>query len=127
MAARMIRLRIGRLELTGELDDTPTADTIWQALPLERAVSTWGDELYFHIGVDAELEAQATDVVPVGALAYWPPGTALCIFFGRTPASHGDEPRAASAVNVVGRLDETPVEELRQITGGTRITIERAT
>ncbi len=125
--ARMIRLRIGSLELTGELDDTPTASAIWQALPLERTVSAWGDELYFDIGVDAELEAHATDVVPVGTLAYWPPGTALCIFFGRTPVSQGDEPRAASAVNVVGRLDETPVEDLRQIADGTPVTIESAT
>ncbi len=124
---RMIRLRIGGLELTGELDDTPTAGAIWQALPLERAVNTWGDELYFDIGVDAELEANATDVVPVGTLAYWPPGTALCIFFGRTPVSQGDEPRAASAVNVVGQLDDTPVEELRQIAGGTSVRIDSAT
>ena len=124
--ARMIELRIGSLKLTGELDSTPTADAIWQALPLESAVNTWGEELYFDIGVDAAIENGATDVVPVGALAYWKPGSALCIFFGPTPVSQGNEPRAASAVNVVGQLEETPVEALRKITTGTLVTIGTA-
>ena len=41
----------------------------------------------------------------VGEVAYWPPGQALCIFFGPTPASVGDEPRAASPVNPLGSID----------------------
>jgi hypothetical protein len=40
----------------------------------------------------------------VGEIAYWPPGKALCIFFGRTPASTDERPRAASPVIPIGRV-----------------------
>ena len=122
---RKIRITVGELELAASLTDTATADAIWEALPLERSVNTWGDEFYFDIGVPAELEPDASDVVEVGTLAYWPPGQAFCIFFGPTPASQGDEVRAASAVNQIGALDEVPVAELREIGSGTPIRIER--
>ncbi len=51
------------------------------------------------------------EVVPVGAVAYWPPGSKLCLFWGETPASVDDEPRAASPVNVVARLSDTSALE----------------
>ncbi len=124
--AREILISVGDLELSGTLNHSPTADAIWDALPLEHAVNTWGDEFYFDVGVDAELEADASDVVDVGDLGYWPPGSAFCIFFGRTPASQGEEVRAASPVNVFGRLDDVPVDELREIRAGAAILIEPA-
>ena len=73
-------------------------------------MNTWGHEFYFDIGVQADQEPDASDVVDVGDLAYWPPGMAFCVFFGRTPASHGNEVRAASPVNVVGRIDDPPID-----------------
>lgn len=122
---RRIRISVGELELSASLTDSATADAIWEALPLERSVNTWGNEFYFDIGVPAELEPDARDVVEVGTLAYWPPGQAFCIFFGPTPASQGDEVRAASAVNQIGELDDIPVAQLREISSGTPIRIER--
>ncbi len=67
------------------------------------APETWGDEIYFAIPVSLKEDGPRA-TVEVGDLGYWPPGRAFCIFFGPTPASRGDEVRAA-----VDRLDERPV------------------
>jgi uncharacterized protein len=101
---RRIRIDAGAVSLIAELNESPTADAIYSALPLEAAAQTWGDEIYFPIPVVAKLEDTALDVVAVGDLGYWPTGRAFCIFFGPTPASRGDEIRPASAVNLVGRV-----------------------
>jgi hypothetical protein len=120
---RAIRITAGAVSAEARLNDSKTAGAIWDALPIEAKGQTWGDEIYFDIGVTAPPE-QARDVVDVGDLAYWPPGQAFCIFFGRTPASRGDECRAASPVNVVGKI----VGDARMFTkvrSGSRVTIER--
>jgi uncharacterized protein len=120
---RAIRITAGAVSAEARLNDSKTAGAIWDALPIEAKGQTWGDEIYFDIGVTAPPE-QARDVVDVGDLAYWPPGQAFCIFFGRTPASRGDECRAASPVNVVGKI----VGDARVFTkarSGSRVTIER--
>ena len=89
-------------------DESPeTARAIWDALPLEARASTWGDEIYFMIPLDADAE-DPKEIVEIGDLGYWPPGSAFCIFFGPTPASRGDEIRPASPVNVVGRIEGEP-------------------
>ncbi len=124
--SRAITITVGDIEMDAVLSDSPTADAIWDALPIARTVNTWGHEFYFDIGVQAEQEPDASDVVEVGDLAYWPPGTAFCVFFGRTPASQGNEVRAASPVNVVGRIDDLPVDALRRVRTGTAIRIEAA-
>ena len=104
MDSRRIVITAGAVEVTAELNDTPTADAVWEALPFEAAASTWGDEIYFGIPVSGEEEPGSSPVVEMGAVAYWPPGSALCLFFGRTPASRGNEIRAASAVSVLGSM-----------------------
>lgn len=121
---RQIRIRAGSVEAIADLDDCPTADAIWEALPITGRANTWGDEIYFEVPVFLESSADARETVAVGELGYWPTGHAFCIFFGRTPASRGDEPRAASAVDVFGRVagDATV---FRQVRGGTAIFIER--
>ena len=124
--SRAITITVGDIEMDGALNDSPTAEAIWDALPIARTVNTWGHEFYFDIGVQAEPEPGASDVVEVGDLAYWPPGMAFCVFFGRTPASQGNEVRAASPVNVVGRIDDPPVDALRRVRTGTAIRIEAA-
>jgi hypothetical protein len=101
---RQITITAGEMSGTAELFEGPTADAIWEALPLEAAANTWGDEIYFGIPVTAEEEPGARADVAVGDLGYWPPGHAFCIFFGRTPASNSEAPRAASSVNVIGRV-----------------------
>ncbi|MDF1590969.1 MAG: cyclophilin-like fold protein [Desulfobacterales bacterium] len=102
---RKILISAGEITATAVLKENPTADAVWKALPLESRANTWGDEIYFGIPVEIKEADGASDVVNKGELAYWPPGKAFCIFFGRTPASRADEIRAASAVNVFGSVE----------------------
>ena len=109
-------------EFTGESPETARA--IWDALPLEAKASTWGDEIYFSIPVDAEAE-DPREVVEMGDLGYWPPGGAFCIFFGTTPASRGEEIRPASPVNVFGRVEGDP-RVFTSVSSGALVRLERA-
>ena len=99
-----IAIRIGTLSIEAELNDTLTAQKIAAALPLRTSFNTWGDEIYFAIPVNADLDDSAQDVVEVGDLGYWPPGKAWCIFFGQTPVSQPGKIMPASAVNVIGKI-----------------------
>jgi hypothetical protein len=99
-----IRIRVGQLTMEAQLHDTPTAQKIARALPIHASFNTWGDEIYFAIPVTSELDENASEVVELGDLGYWPPGKAFCIFFGQTPMSRPGEIRPASAVNIVGRV-----------------------
>ena len=123
MEAKRIRILVGGVELEGRLNGSATAEALWDALPLEAEGSYWGDELYFAIPVQVEADPAATDVVEPGAIAFWPPGNCLCLFWGPTPASHGNECRAASPVNVAGEVVNR--EAFAKIKGK-RVRIERA-
>jgi len=120
---RAIRIIAGEVTATAELNETRTATAIWETLPIEARAQTWGDEIYFGIGVRAEAEA-AKAVVALGDLAYWPPGSAFCIFFGPTPMSHGDEIRPASPVTVVGRV-VGDAAVFKSVPAGARVRLER--
>ena len=93
-----IRITAGDVSVAAELDESPTAAAILDSLPIEASGSRWGEEIYFSIPVKEKSTPDARADMEVGELAYWPPGNAFCIFFGPTPASDGDEPRAASPV-----------------------------
>ncbi len=122
---RKIRITAGKVSAEAVLNTSPTATQIWEALPIEGRGNTWGDEIYFSIPVEAKPEKDARETVAVGELGYWPPGSAFCIFFGRTPASTDDRPRAASAVNILGRiLGDATV--FKTVSSGTRVRLERA-
>jgi len=99
-----IAIRIGTLAMEAELNETPTAQKIAAALPLRTSFNTWGDEIYFAIPVDADLDESAQNIVEVGDLGYWPPGKAWCIFFGQTPMSQPGKIMPASSVNVIGKV-----------------------
>ena len=124
MADRSITITAGTVSAQARLNDSKTARAIWDALPIEAKAQTWGDEIYFAIGV-SEKEDGAKEVVELGDLGYWPPGQAFCIFFGPTPASHGDEIRPASPVNVVGRV-VGDAKEFKRVRSGARVVLERA-
>ncbi len=102
--ARHLVIRGEEAGLEVELGDGPTAEEIWEWLPFEGRASLWGDEIYFEIPVSMEFEDVARETVEVGDVCYWPQGEALCVFFGPTPASTDEKPRAASPVTVVGRI-----------------------
>jgi hypothetical protein len=120
-----ITITAGDVTLPAELNDGPTAQQIWESLPIEGQANVWGDEIYFGISVTAEQESDARAEVEVGELGYWPPGNAFCIFFGPTPVSTDERPRAASPVNILGRMlgDAT---QFRAVRHGTPVQITRA-
>jgi len=119
-----IRIISGEVTGEAELNDSETARRIYDALPLEAQAQTWGDEIYFTVPMDCGSE-DGQEVVEMGDLGYWPPGSAFCIFFGKTPMSRGNEIRPASPVNVFGRVtgDSTIFKRVRS---GARIRIEKA-
>lgn len=130
MSLERIRIVIGDAgdaQLEAELFDDlcpETVSAILGALPITGIVSRWGDEIYFSTSVIAP-EENPKELVEIGDLGYWLPQNALCIFFGPTLASKGDEIRPASAVNVFGRIigDATV---LKRVSEGERIVIDRA-
>ena len=120
-----ITIKIGKLELPGHLNDSPTAQALAEALPITGAAQLWGDEIYFSVPhVVAELDDTATPVVQVGDLGYWPAGRAFCLFFGLTPASVPGEIRPASPVNLVGRLYGDPCC-LKLVPQGAQVRLEK--
>lgn len=121
---KKIQIKVGDIVREAELNDSSTAKKIWNVLPITGKVNRWGDEFYFSIPVDAELD-DAKDVVEFGDLAYWPKGKALCIFFGKTPMSDGDNIKPASPVDVVGDVWGS-LEQYKWIEAGEDICIEKA-
>jgi hypothetical protein len=122
---RRIKITAGEIAAKATLAGNPTADAIWEALPVTGRGNRWGAEIYFDIPVQVPLAPDARDVVEAGELGYWPPGSAFCIFWGQTPASRGDEIRAASPVNILGQLEGDPFV-FDPVPSGTQIKIERA-
>jgi hypothetical protein len=101
---KRFQITAGSVSLPAELNDSATAQRIYEILPVEGRANTWGDEIYFEIPLQVPAEPDARAEVKVGELGYWPVGHAFCIFFGPTPASEGQGPQAYSPVNVVGRV-----------------------
>ena len=119
-----ISISVENVSVEAEMFDTPTAGKILEALPFESAANVWGDEIYFDIPLKIDPEPDARVDVAIGDLAYWPAGPAFCIFFGPTPVSTGDQPRAYSPVNVFGRISED-VGPLKSVAGGAAIHVKR--
>ena len=122
---KKIRILVSDLKLEAEMNESKTSQLIWEALPIEAKANLWGEEIYFAIPVKTGLETGSREVVSVGELGYWPTGNAFCIFFGPTPASRGNEIRAASAVNIIGKVLGDPKVFLK-VKEGVKITLEKA-
>jgi uncharacterized protein len=122
-----ITIRIGSLELSGELNDSASAKALAAMLPASVKMSRWGDEYYGALPKSLNMKeaADAREEMTVGELAYWPPGNALCIFFGPTPASTDDLPRAASPVNPLGTL-KGDVAALKALGRSVQATVAKA-
>lgn len=120
----MSRIRITAKDVMAEaeLDDSQTARTILSALPIESKANRWGEEVYFSTQLKIGDE-NPREVVEMGDLGFWPPGKAICIFFGKTPVSKGEEIRPASPVNVFGKILGDP-KVFAQVREGTKIRVE---
>ena len=86
------------------MNDSAAARALIEVLPLTVTMSRWGDEYYGGCTLNTEDMDSAREIMAVGEIAYWPAGSALCFFFGATPASTDERPRAASPVVPLGRI-----------------------
>ncbi len=121
---RKISFTSGSITIEGILNETETAKKIWSSLPLDSSVNTWGDEIYFSVQVDNELE-NSQEIVDLGDIGFWPPGNAICLFFGPTPISSEGEIRPASSVNIVGKIIGN-LEELKLIKSASKISVVKS-
>lgn len=113
-----IKIISKNFEFLVELNDSKTSQEILKKLPIVSRSNIWGNEIYFQIPVYSELE-NGIEILDTGSVAYWPPGNAFCIFFGKTPASTGDKPQAASPVTVIGKIiDNKSLPDLKKISDG---------
>jgi len=115
---------IGRVEAEMSEENPNTANAVWNALPIEGKANRWGDEIYFSTPINLEEEKGRAEVA-IGDLAYWPPGSAICIFFGATPVSQHGEPRAYSPVNVFAKI-VGDAAVFKGVRSGDKVTLERA-
>ena len=114
-------IKAEQIQAEAELNGTKTAEAIWKALPIERRANLWGNEIYFAIPVEIELE-NGQEVVQIGDLGYWPTGEAFCIFFGETPLSSKGEIRPASAVTILGKVT-SDAAVFKKVSSGATVSI----
>ncbi|MEM2929744.1 MAG: cyclophilin-like fold protein [Thermoproteota archaeon] len=101
-----------------------TVNGILKALPFKGFANTWGEEIYFEIPVLLPEENSRREVEK-GEVAYWPPGRALCIFFGLTPISKKGRIIAYSPVNVFAKIEED-IKDFKKVKNGEEIFVEKA-
>jgi hypothetical protein len=119
---KKVIFKTGSINITAQLLDTPTAQAIERALPLESTVKTWGEEIYFSVPVTTPLEDDARDVVEPGDIAFWVEGSCIAIGFGPTPISAGEEIRLAAKTNIWAKaLDD--VKQLKTVKDGDGIQV----
>jgi hypothetical protein len=118
-----VLIKVAGISLTATLTSNDTAKEIFKALPMQSKANRWGEEIYFDIPVSLPEAPDARQDMQVGELGYWPPGSAFCIFFGPTPASQDQSPRAASNVNPIGTVD-ADATLLTSVQSGATITLE---
>jgi hypothetical protein len=119
-----IKISAGKYSFTAILNKSKTAAGIFNILPLTGTVNTWGKEIYFSIPFSIKEDSDARVIVDDGELGFWPVGNAFCIFFGPTPASTDNKPRAYSPVNVFGKI-EGNTSNLKEIKSGEKISISK--
>jgi len=93
-----------------------TVEAILRRLPIEGRAAIWKEEVYFEIPVKIGGE-KSKPTVEKGTIAYWPMGSALCIFYG--------ESQPYSPVNMIGKIAEN-LDLFKGVKSGTKIRVEKA-
>jgi hypothetical protein len=106
--------RFGKIEAEFADINPKTKEAIINALPFKGKANVWGDEIYFDIPVSGEEETSQQEM-EVGDVAFWPMGNAMCLFFGKTPVSDSEKPKAYSPVNMFARIvgDATVLKKVK--------------
>lgn len=121
---KKIEIKVAGVSVEAILNDSKSAQAVFSALPITGSVNTWGDEIYFSTSLSLPPE-DPKEIVELGDIGYWPPGKAICLFFGLTPISTGDEIRPASPVNIIGKIIGD-AKVLKKAKDGDKIEIFRA-
>jgi uncharacterized protein len=112
-----------------KVDDSRSPNTvkaILRSLPIEVNANKWGKELYTDkIPVTAQ-EENAKSEVNLLDVAFWPEGSALCLFYGPTPISKPDKIEPYSPVNIVGHIVTEPSNIINRIKAATKVIINQA-
>jgi len=120
---RTIEIAFKDSVVEANLNDSKTAKKLLKILPIQTQASIWGNEIYFEIGIEADLE-NGKELMEIGNIAFWPAGNAFCIFFGPTPVGDGTQPRAVSPVTVLGRLTgDNAADKLKAVIDGDTIEV----
>jgi hypothetical protein len=91
-----------------------TIDTIVRKLPVEGRAALWKEEVYFEIPVKIG-EEKAKPNVETGTVAFWPMGSALCVFYGQS--------QPYSSVNILGKITKN-LELFENVKSGSTIKVE---
>ena len=121
--SKEFKIVVGGIEAEATLNDTKTAQMVYDALPTTGKANLWGDEIYFDVNLATE-EENGKETVALGDIALWLAGPALCIFLGKTPISRGDEIRPASTVNIIGKIKDVSAL-YRKVNAGEKIMFRR--
>ena len=118
------KITIDKIIFEVVLFNSPTANKIWNSLPISSNIKTWGKEIYFYTDVVANKESNARSIIEFGEIAYWPTGKAIAIGFGKTPISQKGEIRLADDCNIWGET-KFNLKKLENIAEGQPIKIEK--
>ena len=116
-----IKIEFENITIKADLNNSETANNIKKILPISNSVNIWGDEIYFPVDINDE-EIGAKEIVELGDIGYWPPGNAFCLFFGLTPLSKGEEIRAASPINIIGKI-RGEINILKKVKSGEKVVV----
>jgi len=122
--ADKLRITVGDVSVTATCRDTPTAQAVLEACPIQSQASTWGDEVYFSAPVSPAPESDQKQVVEPGEIAFWIDGGAIAVGFGPTPMSQGDECRLAAPCNIFADADDD-VRAFKACGAGETVTVEK--
>ncbi|MFL2664751.1 MAG: cyclophilin-like fold protein [Dehalococcoidia bacterium] len=122
--SKKIKISSENFHTTATLNNTKWADYLYKNLPIEGSSQFWGDELFFSTPINMEEDADSLEVVNIGDIAFWPPGSAFCIFWGPTPMSRDEEIRPVSKVNLLGSID-SQLLKIKDINAGNKMVISR--
>ena len=123
--SKNIRISLNEeMVIKGELFDTPGGRALMDKLPFKANLDKWGEEMFGPLSVSLqEFQDDSMEVMEVGDLAYHQETGWFCMFWGPTPASKGDEIRAAFPVHQVGKVDADR-DKLNAISGSVTALVE---
>ncbi|MCS7253286.1 MAG: cyclophilin-like fold protein [Armatimonadota bacterium] len=119
---KLIRVAIPEKQLSWliELNETETAERVYEALPKESSVEVWGEEIYFPIGVTKGEGDITHEFVAPGDVGYWETEQCVCLFFGPTPESPPGTIKPDDPVVIIGRII-SPFGSFKDVTDGDKV------